>query len=1602
MATLFNTKISVTYPGLIKTIDNTVITATLKELTDGSGNQSGLYLNTAGDFRVTSVLEWGSLKDTGTGVTITQFVTAANGIENFNNDTTLPTSAAVKLYVDTKFSQTDTLTEVLGFGNTTSGKDIAVSAGDDVTFTDTSKILMGAGSDLSIYHDGSHSYLEDTGTGDFRLKSNSGIALLSNTNEDMLLAVPNSFVKLYFNNSEKLATKNTGVDITGDLLVTGTITGSGGSFLPLAGGTMTGNTTNTAGTEVRFGDNNELGIFHSSSISNIRVNSGNLVIRADDLRLTNKANNKFYLKGIVDAAVELYYDNSKKLETTTSGVTITGGFSTNATSFSNGNIFFYDNKIAVFGNNSDLQIYHDGSNSYIQDTGTGSLKVFTSNFVVNNADDSQNMIIATDGGGVRLYYNGIKRIETVTDGAKVEGNLEVTGTITGAGGSFLPLIGGTMTGNTIHNDNVKSVYGTNSDLEIFHSGTDSFIKDVGTGNLKIRATNLNLQSEVGANYVTCISGGAVELSHNNVLKFATTSSGISVTGNGAFTGNVTIPTSQKLELGNSAELFATHDGSSIIRSTTGSFYIDNAAGTQSTIFRTSDASTLDTTALIINRSGDLITGRNVTIAGDLTVNGTTTTVNSQTLSVVDPLISLATANAANSLDIGFYGKYNDGTPRYLGLFNDASDSNKFKLFKGTTVEPTTTVNLSGAGYVAADLVVADLDFDNATGDGTIIMQGTATQTIRLIDNTQGVTLSSFAQNSSGGFGTFSSHNMIFYSNSNVALTLDTSQNATFAGNVALAGGSLSITGDGSNAATLTESSVGIFTIAAVDDIILDAAGDIALDAGGDDIRFRVNGTTYGSFNNASSNLNIYSSIQDKSIKFLGNDGGTQITALTLNMADGGDATFAGNVTIGSSGAGSNKTLNILTGGTKSSVKLMEAGTVYGFSTVYDGASNKFHINRHNNSAAGTPVLSLNRDDDNATFAGTINSGSITSTGVITAATTFKTDSGSMLFFVPNVGQALEIAQNTGNATFAGEVAIRSDQGTSNNAVLRLRGSNTTNRITRLQFEDYSGALADGLIQFRVPTSGVGSSAILELGVNSASLTLDASQNATFSGNIAVNNSIASIAPTTDANNLLLIENTNASGSCNIRLRGGDGATRIMYGKNGGTDKLFITPRNADTSHFILDQVGNATIAGDVTINGAEYVNQIQARTSAGLTLGNDNNSGLIFIDDNGDISLDAGGNDIRFKVSNVEFGKIKQDSGSLAIFSSIEDEDILFKGNDGGSTIEALKLDMSEGGTATFAGDVQLGDDKRLILGASTDGTIQYDGTNDELEIKTAADASEISLIAGTTNTYTSEIQIGARSSSQGEGIFFKTRSVERMRIKSSGSIYSVNSIQGTYFGQDAGNPASVTGVGNTSIGYATAQLLTSGAQNTSVGRSASVNLTTGSNNTAIGKEALFALIGGDNNTAIGTSAGSNITSGTNNTCLGFDADTPSNSTTNTVVLGNTVVQSLRCQVALTVVSDKRDKLNFENVPYGLDFVDKLKPTSFEFKKEGNRNAKESDGIKRYGFIAQDILELEGENSVIINNKIPEKLVYTESNLIPVLVKAIQELKAEIELLKAK
>ena len=124
-----------------------------------------------------------------------------------------------------------------------------------------------------------------------------------------------------------------------------------------------------------------------------------------------------------------------------------------------------------------------------------------------------------------------------------------------------------------------------------------------------------------------------------------------------------------------------------------------------------------------------------------------------------------------------------------------------------------------------------------------------------------------------------------------ALRLSGDNTATFKGDLAISAGALSITGDGSNAATLTESGSGDFTIHAQD--------DLRLNANGHDIVLQGASNEFGRLTNSSQNFVIQNTVQDKDIIFRGNDNGETLTALTFDMSEGGNATFSGNVTVGS-------------------------------------------------------------------------------------------------------------------------------------------------------------------------------------------------------------------------------------------------------------------------------------------------------------------------------------------------------------------------------------------------------------------------------------------------------------------------------------------------------------------------------------------------------------------------------------------------------------------------------------------------------------------------------------------------------------------------------
>jgi hypothetical protein len=94
----------------------------------------------------------------------------------------------------------------------------------------------------------------------------------------------------------------------------------------------------------------------------------------------------------------------------------------------NGNAQFPDNSKAIFGDNDDLQIYSDGSHSYIKDTGTGDLRVYAQDFQIRNADGSNTMLYANaPTGGIQLFHTGLEKLATTATGIDVTGSVTADG-----------------------------------------------------------------------------------------------------------------------------------------------------------------------------------------------------------------------------------------------------------------------------------------------------------------------------------------------------------------------------------------------------------------------------------------------------------------------------------------------------------------------------------------------------------------------------------------------------------------------------------------------------------------------------------------------------------------------------------------------------------------------------------------------------------------------------------------------------------------------------------------------------------------------------------------------------------------------------------------------------------------------------------------------------------------------------------------------------------------------------------------------------------------------------------------------------------------------
>ena len=197
-------------------------------------------------------------------------------------------------------------------------------------------------------------------------------------------------------------------------------------------------------------------------------------------------------------------------------------------------ITFEDNEKAYFGTGTDFSIYHNGSASYLHEGGTGGLIVKTNTaFQVFNSAGSQPAFTVTPGGTVDLYHNNSKKFETSSLGITVNG---------------AALVGG----NIEINQDAYLKIGASNDLNFTHTGTDSYIQNV-TGDLYIQSVGTNsddifidakddisIRVQSTENAIKCIGNGAVELYHDNTKRFETTNTGVSVTGTGIFSGDVTV------------------------------------------------------------------------------------------------------------------------------------------------------------------------------------------------------------------------------------------------------------------------------------------------------------------------------------------------------------------------------------------------------------------------------------------------------------------------------------------------------------------------------------------------------------------------------------------------------------------------------------------------------------------------------------------------------------------------------------------------------------------------------------------------------------------------------------------------------------------------------------------------------------------------------------------------------------------------------------------------------------------------------------------------------------------------------------------------------
>tara|TARA_Y100000114_G_scaffold15312_1_gene12420 strand:- start:26 stop:2797 length:2772 start_codon:yes stop_codon:yes gene_type:complete len=486
-------------------------------------------------------------------------------------------------------------------------------------FADTSLARFGNSNDLAIYHSGSQSFIQDAGTGGLFILGSRVEIGNSGGSESGLVFTQNGSVDLYHNNVKVFETTSTGITVNGAALVGGNIEINQDAYFKL-------------------GASNDLSLTHTGTDSYIQNVTGDLYItntgtNSDDIFIKSADNIFFHVHGTEtglnitgDGAVDLFFDGSKKFETTSTGITVTaktqieGGsgdteliLKRTNTAGSNGNAFGSikfndenDNNIGristirstaaddgdirfetrptggslterlrilsagnvqipaddqrlQIGASQDLELYHSSNNSIINNSASGFLFIQSNNLAVRSTGQ-ENMIVGTANGSVDLYYDNNKKLETLSNGAKITGTFVPDGDGNrDLGSTSLQWQNVYIDNDLFIGDNGKAIFGDGSDLQIYHDGTDSYIQnttndlfiDNNGDDIVIRTVDtIFFQVNNTENTITAKANGAVELYYDNAKKFETTSTGGFLTGNLGI-GNTSFTPSTSLHINNS-------------------------------------------------------------------------------------------------------------------------------------------------------------------------------------------------------------------------------------------------------------------------------------------------------------------------------------------------------------------------------------------------------------------------------------------------------------------------------------------------------------------------------------------------------------------------------------------------------------------------------------------------------------------------------------------------------------------------------------------------------------------------------------------------------------------------------------------------------------------------------------------------------------------------------------------------------------------------------------------------------------------------------------------------------------------------------------------